>query len=111
MTVNEHISVECPECAQDIAIELSRTSGPEHDPGGHVLKCGNCNAIFHFPLDRGVTGSKVLAGAELVDTYRDALGNKDDVFRRHGLAKLIGANSIMIQAARAVTQAEVYISG
>jgi hypothetical protein len=27
-----------------------------------------------------------LAGAELVDTYRDALGNKDDVFRRHGLA-------------------------
>ena len=86
MTVVEHINVECPECAQDIAIELSRTSGPEHDPGGYVLKCGNCNAIFHFPLDRGVTGSKVLAGAELVDTYRDALGNKDDVFRRHGLA-------------------------
>ena len=86
MTDTEHIQVECPACGGDIVIDKVFNFGGVNRSGGYVLKCQNCENVFHFDLGQDISLSRVKGGADVLDIYDDSLGNKAEVLKRHGLS-------------------------
>ena len=86
MTDIEHVQVECPACGGDIVIDKVFNFGGVNLSGGYVLKCQNCENVFHFDLGQNISLSRVKGGADVLDIYDDSLGNKAEALKRHGLS-------------------------
>lgn len=74
-----------PTCGHTIKIEKRWTAGGVNDCGGYVLRCTHCRTVFDVHLGRDIMDSRVLSGADVLDTYDDELKNKAEVLARHGL--------------------------
>jgi hypothetical protein len=80
------ISLNCPNCDNDIVIDNRWTPGGVNDYGGYILQCTACDHIFSTHIGRDINDSRVTSGAKVVDQYDDEIGNKDEILKRHGLA-------------------------
>jgi hypothetical protein len=80
------VTTNCAKCENSIEIEKNWTAGGMNDYGGYVLRCLECDHVFEFPLGRDIMDSRVVKGAEILDTYDRELDNKADILKKHGLA-------------------------
>lgn len=78
---------QCPSCGQPVVIDQRWTAGGANDYGGYVLKCTKCRAIYPLHLGRDINDSRVISGAEVLDSYDDELKNRSEVLKRHGLSE------------------------
>lgn len=72
-------------CGQTVEISKHWTPGGVNDYGGYVLKCKGCGAVFSVHVGRDIHDSRVVRGAELLDTYDDELGNRAEILAKHGI--------------------------
>jgi hypothetical protein len=73
-------------CGNVIIIAKIWTPGGVSDYGGYVLRCHKCNMPLEFYLGRDINESRVLVGADILDTYDDEIGDKAGVLAKHGLS-------------------------